>query len=130
VDVNQWPSWDTELESTKLDTAFAPGARFKLRPKGGPNVSIELISVEPLVQFTDVTKFPLARMYDQHALEDTPEGLKIKNKIWVKGPLGWLWRRLVAQGVANGVPAQTDAVAAYAARSHSGKARTPGRTQK
>jgi hypothetical protein len=113
-DVAGWPRWDVELESTKIDGPFQAGTKFVLRPKGGPNVAIELISVEPLAAFTDVSRFPLARMYDVHEMRETPEGLKITSIIRVEGPLAWVWRKIVAEGVAAGVPAQLDALDLYA----------------
>ena len=49
-------------------------------------------------------------MYDTHALEDTPKGLKITNTLVVKGPLKWLWVKLVAQHVADSVLEETEAL--------------------
>jgi hypothetical protein len=114
VDVNNWNRWDKELEFTRLETAFEKGATFKLKSKGGPEVAIELIDVVPHVRFTDITRFPLATMYDSHELEDSRDGLTVKSTIWVEGPLRWIWRKIVAQGVADGVAAQTEALVAYA----------------
>ena len=47
--------------------------------------------------FLDVTKFPLAKMYDEHTFEETP-GVKITNTITVK-VLGFFWRKIVAQKI-------------------------------
>lgn len=113
VDVNNWPQWDRELETTRLEGAFEEGARFLLRPKGGPNVTIEITKVAAPYVFEDVTKFPLARMHDYHEIEKTAEGILLKSRISVTGPLGWLWKRIVAQGVADGVPAQMEALVDY-----------------
>lgn len=55
--------------------------------------------------FLDVTNFPLAKMYDNHTFEETPEGLKITNTISVKGLLAFLWVKLVAQNIVNALPA-------------------------
>jgi hypothetical protein len=49
-------------------------------------------------------------MCDVHEMEDTDEGLKLKSTIRVEGVLGWLWKRIVAQGVADGVPQQMEAL--------------------
>lgn len=54
--------------------------------------------------FLDVTKFPLAKMYDEHTFEQTPQGLKITNTITVKGILGFLWRKIVAQKIVDNLP--------------------------
>jgi hypothetical protein len=113
-DVSSWPLWDTELESTTISAPFIQGTRFTLRPKGGPNVSILMTSVTPYKEFADVTTFPLAKMYDLHEMEVTPDGLKITSIIQVEGLLGWLWWRIVARGVAEGVPKQLEALAQFA----------------
>jgi len=112
-DVNSWPQWDKELEKTSLTTSFTKGSKFRLKPKGGPNVTIEITEVTPLKTFTDITKFPLAVMHDHHELIETSDGVVIKNRLYVTGPLGWLWKKIVAQGVADGIPAQVEALIAY-----------------
>jgi hypothetical protein len=114
TDVNGWSKWDKETDYATLSGCFEEGASFVLKPKGGPKVNIKLTSVAPLKGFTDVTRFPLARMYDVHEMESAAEGLVLKSTIRVEGPLAWLWRRLVAQGVAAGVPKQMNALAQYA----------------
>ena len=119
-DVNSWQKWDDELEFAKLQGPFQKGAVFSLRPKGGPTVSIEITDLEHGRSFTDRTKFPLAQMLDTHEMEDTPEGLKIRSIIRVQGPLAWLWRKLVAQGVADGAAKQIDALVKYAQKQKSG----------
>jgi hypothetical protein len=110
ADVESWPKWDKELEFTQMSGPFKKGSKFILKAKGGPRVSIELTSVIPRSAFTDVTRFPLAKMCDVHEMEDTDEGLKLKSTIRVEGVLGWLWKRIVAQGVADGVPQQMEAL--------------------
>jgi len=115
-DVNRWAEWDGDIEGATLDGAFEAGARFTLRPKGGPRVRIELVRADPLVGYTDLARFPLARMYGVHDMRDTPRGLELSITIRVEGPLAWLWRRLVAQRVADEAPRQIASLAAFAMR--------------
>ncbi len=116
ADVERWPEWDKDLESVRLSGPFQAGARFKLKPKGGPEVDIEILSADPAKGFTDFARFPLARMYDAHEMARTPQGLTLKSAIWVEGPLSWVWRKIVAEGVAAGVPAQMEALAEHLRR--------------
>lgn len=109
-DVKTWPIWDQELESTELLGPFSKGSTFSLKAKGAPKVKIELLEVEPNQRFLDVTRFPLAQMYDLHEVLPVENGIKIRNKIWVTGPLGFLWKKIVAKGVADGVPTQTESL--------------------
>ena len=103
-DVNNWHTWDGGLEFARLEGQFEKGNYFTLRPKGGPTVKVYLLETQPDTHFLDVTRFPLARMYDSHTFTTTPEGLRITNTITVKGPLGFLWRKLVAQKIADSMP--------------------------
>lgn len=104
IDVNSWPSWHGDLDYCKLEGDFKVGNHFMLKPKGVNPVKIVLTEIKEGHCFTDSTSFFGARMYDTHALEETPDGLKLTNKLVVTGPLRWLWIKLVAQKVAGTVP--------------------------
>jgi hypothetical protein len=45
-------------------------------------------------------------MYGEHTYEDTPEGLRMTTTMKVVGPLSFLWRRIVAQDIADALPAE------------------------
>jgi hypothetical protein len=104
ADVNNWHTWDEGIEFAKMDGKFEKGNFFTLRPKGGPNVKVELLETVENKSFLDVTKFPLAKMFDNHTFEETPQGLKITNTISVTGVLGFLWRKIVAQKIVDSLP--------------------------
>jgi len=104
ADVNTWHTWDEGIEFARLEGPFEKGNHFILKPKGGPKVKVELTETIPYKSFVDVTRFPLARMYDRHTFEETPDGLKISNTISVKGVLSFLWIKLVAQHIVNALP--------------------------
>ncbi|WP_207535897.1 SRPBCC family protein [Desertivirga arenae] len=101
ADVNSWHTWDEGIEFAKINGEFKEGNYFTLRPKGGPNVKVELLETTENRSFLDVTKFPLAKMYDNHLFEETAEGLRITNTITVTGILGFLWRKIVAQNIVD-----------------------------
>jgi Polyketide cyclase / dehydrase and lipid transport len=104
ADVNNWHTWDNGIEFAKLEGKFEKGNYFTLRPKGGPNVKVELLETIENNSFLDVTKFPLAKMYDNHTFEETKDGLKITNTIMVNGILGFLWKKIVAQKIVDALP--------------------------
>src|ERR1700712_177015 len=89
ADVNNWHAWDTGIDYAKLEGEFKKGNNFLLKPKGGPKVKIKLLEVVKNQRFFDLTNFPLAKMYDDHLLEETPDGLKITGIISVTGLLGF-----------------------------------------
>ena len=109
ADVNNWHTWDQGIEYAKLEGKFEAGNYFILRPKGGPDVKVKLIETIDNKRFLDVTAFPLAKMYDDHIFEETPEGLRITYTVTVKGILGFLWVKLVAQKIADSFSADVQA---------------------
>jgi len=108
TDVNQWHVWQDDIEYAKLDGEFKVGNTFLLKPKGGPKVNIEIIKVEPNIIFTDLTRFPLAKMYGSHEFFVHGDELEIKTTMSIEGPLSFVWRKIVAEDVANGMQEQTE----------------------
>lgn len=110
TDVNSWPAWHDDLDYCELEGDFVVGNHFMLKPKDINPVKIVLTEINEGRYFTDCTSFFGAKMYDTHAMENTTEGLKLTNKLVVTGPLKWLWIKLVAQNVADSVPADMEAL--------------------
>jgi hypothetical protein len=79
--------WQPAREFAKLDGPFATGSTSTLRPKGGPTVRIELLTVEPGRRFTDLTRFPLGRMYGDHVFVVRGDEIEIQTTMRVEGPL-------------------------------------------
>lgn len=110
TDVNQWHTWQSDIEYAKLDGEFKLGKLFKFKPKGGPEISIEIVKHDPGRQFTDLTRFPGARMLDSHELISHGDELEIRTTLSIEGILSFLWRKIVAENVANGMAEQTEAL--------------------
>jgi len=110
TDINNWPQWHGDLDECKIEGEFKVGNHFMLKPKGMGAVKIMLTEIVEVQHFTDCTSFPGAKMYDTHSLEETPEGLKLSNKLVVTGLLKWLWIKLVAQHVADSISEETEAL--------------------
>jgi len=108
TDLNQWHTWQSDIEYAKLEGEFKVGNIFVLKPKGGSKVNIEIIKVEPNRQFTDLTRFPGARMYGSHEFVIHGDELEIKTTMSIEGPLSFVWRKIVAEDVANGMMEQTE----------------------
>ena len=107
TDINNWNTWQNDIEYSKLEGNFKAGNTFILKPKGVSEVTIELIEVEPNKLFTDLTNFPLAKMYGKHEFIQHDNKLEIKTTMSVEGYLGFIWRKIVAEDVANGMEEQT-----------------------
>lgn len=107
ADVNNWHTWDDGVDYAQMTGAFKEGNFFTLKPKGGPKVKIRIVETVENRKFVDQTNFPLARMYGEHLLEETAQGLKITTTMRVEGALGFLWRKIVAEGIVKGLEADT-----------------------
>jgi len=118
TDINNWPKWHGDLDYCKLEGEFQVGNHFLLKPKGMKVVKIMLTEIQEGKQFTDCTTFFGAKMYDTHALEETPNGLQLTNTLVVTGPLAWVWIKLVAQNVADTVPHEMEALVKLARDRH------------
>lgn len=55
-------------------------------------------------------------MYDTHTLEESPDGVRLKNKLIVKSPFSWVLIFLVARNVARSVPEEMTALIRVAKR--------------
>jgi hypothetical protein len=104
ADVNNWPKWDKGVEFAQLEGKFEKGNHFMFQPKGGPKLKIGIVEAIENQNFTDFTKFPLAKMYGAHTFEETANGLKITTTMNVQGILSFLWIKLVAQKIVDGLP--------------------------
>jgi hypothetical protein len=103
-DVNNWHEWIPNVDYCRLEKPFQTGSQFTLKPKGFPAVIVQLSDVKKGQQFTGCTRFFGATMYDTHEMQETPEGIRLTVTVKVTGPLGFLWRMLVAGKIANNLP--------------------------
>jgi hypothetical protein len=103
-DVNNWHTWDKGIDFAKMEGNFEKGNKILLKPMGGPKVSIEILETVKNERFYDVSKMPLAKIFDDHIYEETKDGLKISGIITVKGILGFLWVKIIAQKLADSLP--------------------------
>ena len=115
-DVNQWHTWQSDIDYARLDGAFAVGNTFTLKPKGGPKLKIQIVRAEPGRAFTDLTRFPGARMYGAHEFVACDDGLEIRTTLRIEGPLSFIWRKIVAEDIAKGEAEQTERLIERATR--------------
>src|SRR3989338_5247276 len=101
-DVNHWHEWDDAISYARIAEPFKTGANIELKPKKGPKVHIEVLDCQPPNTFTDLARFPGALMTNRHDITYDPTGaLVVKTTCTVSGPLGFLWRKLVAESIVH-----------------------------
>lgn len=116
ADVNNWHLWQDDIDYSKLEGEFVTGNTFKFKPKGVSEMTLKLEEVVPYTKFVYLTKFPLAKMYGIHKLNQLPQGLKIKTTIKVCGILAPFWWLLVAKNIVKDETKQTQSLINQAKR--------------
>lgn len=114
-DVDRWHTWQDDIEFARMNGEFKTGGSFQFKPRGGPNLTLELADVKPNELFVDITRFPLARMVDSHELIERGDALEIKTTVRMEGPLAFVWRKIVGEDVVRSLPQQTDRLLAQVA---------------
>ena len=108
TDIPNRSAWDDDCEWAKANGPFQNGTIISMKPKDWPKVvTMEIVDCVPYQSFTDYTSFFLAGLYGTHEMHQTEHGLKLTTTIKVVGPLGWLWRKLVANDIVSTLPHQT-----------------------
>ncbi|MFA6403266.1 MAG: SRPBCC family protein [Salinivirgaceae bacterium] len=100
TDINNWHVWNNEIEFAKLEGKFEAGNHYLIQPKNGRIVKVKLVEVVENMHCLEFGTFPLAKMYYDHLIEETANGLKITNTITMKGLLSFLWVQLVVKKIA------------------------------
>ena len=104
TDINNWHLWNNEIEFAKLEGKFEAGNHYLIQPKNGRIVKVILLEVVENKHCLEFGEFPLAKMFYDHILEETPNGLKITSTIIMKGLLSFLWVQLVVKKIAASMP--------------------------
>ena len=100
TDINNWHTWNNEIEFAKLEGKFEAGNHYLIQPKNGRIVKVKLLEVIENKHCLEFGEFPLAKMYYDHIIEETPDGLKITSTITMTGLLCLLWVQLVVKKIA------------------------------
>ena len=108
ADVNNWAKWNDEIKSAELHGEFKEGNFFTLTLDSGQKVKIKLLKVEENKSFTDLTAFPLAKMYGIHEIIEKDGKIELVATIKIEGFLSFLWTKIVAQNVADSLCSDMD----------------------
>jgi len=109
-DVGHWNSWDHGIEYSTIDGPFAEGTTGTLKPKGGPLVHTKLTSVEPLKQFVDESKLPLAKIIVSHFLNVSNGVTEVTHQIEMKGPLAFFFAFVIGRKMKKNLPQEMRAL--------------------
>ncbi len=116
ADITAWTSWDIGIEYASLEGPFAAGTSGVLQPQGQDKLSFQLIDVEPLDGFSDVTDIPGADItirFD-HRLQKTLDGTRITHSVSITGPnVDKFGEQFIAE-LSDGIPQTMERLAALA----------------
>jgi len=102
--VNRWHEWVPGVEFCRLEKPFRAGSDFTLKPKDASVVKVQLIEVEEDRKFTGCTQFFGATLYNTYEVQTEPDGTRLTVTLKVIGPLGFVWRKLVAEKIDAKLP--------------------------
>lgn len=99
--VQDWPSWDKELEWARLDGPFQVGTKGQLKPSKGPEVAFELIDVMPGYSFSNKAKLPLTKMifFHEYLPQDSHNEARICHRVVMSGLLAPLFGKIIGSQI-------------------------------
>lgn len=112
MDVEQWPTWDTELRSSRLKDPMAQGARGRLVPKKGVPSNFVISEFVPLESYAFTTKLPGASLTVRRTLAATAEGgTSFTHEVSFEGPKAERWARRLSPSFRAALPGVMDTLA-------------------
>lgn len=105
TDVENWPTWDDEVEWSQLDGPFQAGTTGQLKPKGGPAIAFTLTDVKSGKAFSNLSQIPMTTILFEHTLTPTDNfQLLIKHHVTVSGLLAPLLYFTMRKNLQKGLP--------------------------
>lgn len=115
TDVTTWPSWDTELESVRLDAPFAVGVTGTLKGKGSPEAAFVIDEVVPGTRYRFSTKLPFGgALVIERTLTPTAAGTRFQHDVRFQGFGGWLMSGFLGASYRKALPVVMEKLRALA----------------
>jgi uncharacterized protein YndB with AHSA1/START domain len=115
TDINRWSDWDDGLDWARHESSLAPGAAFRLKPAGAPEVSMEITEASRPGRFADIAHLHFAKLHTSHVFRETDGRTEVETVISISGLLGFFWDRVFVRKHAAEAAAQTQKLIAFAA---------------
>lgn len=117
-DVNNWQTWDKDVELSTIEGKFKTGAIGELKPKGAPKSKIIFTEVIKEKSFTTLGKLPLCKMYFEHTINEINEIneniTEVTHTIKFIGFLSPIFGRLIGNGIKKNLPDVLEGLKLYA----------------
>jgi hypothetical protein len=96
-DVKNWKNWDPSLRDSCISGEFDKNVQGILIPEHGPRTPFTISDSQPNFSYTVNTKLPFAKMYIKRLIGYNNQKTMITNEVWMEGPLGSFWWRMVGR---------------------------------
>jgi hypothetical protein len=103
VDVPNWKSWDTTVESSSINGEFVEGTKGLIKPKDAPQIEFEITTLTKYIFFRTTAKLPLAHIDFDHTIVDDGANIIITHSIHINGFLSPLYKVLMSKTLSKGL---------------------------
>jgi len=87
ADIDNWPRWDTSMESVALQGAFAVGTRVAMTPQGQDAITAVIAAIAENELYADETDMGDVTLRFSHCLTRLPGGgTRIVHRLEISGP--------------------------------------------
>jgi uncharacterized membrane protein len=108
-DVENWKTWDHDLESSQLNGPFKVGTTGSLKFKGDdPILKTLLTHVEPYKIFVQEAQLPLAKVIMTHAINQLDGKTHVTFQTEIRGILAIVWVWLLGSSIKKKIPVEME----------------------
>ena len=115
-DLDNWPRWDTSMETVRLQGPFTVGAQITMVPKGQDPITSVIIAIADNEFYADETDLGDVTLRFSHALTRLPGGgTRIVHRLEITGPKAGELGPQLGPMITEDFPDAMQALLAYAA---------------
>ena len=107
-DVENWKSWDHDLESSCFNGPFKVGTTGFLKFKNSQQLETVLTRVEPLKAFVQEAKLPLAKVVMTHSINQIDGKTHVTFQTEIRGLLAFFWVWLLSKSIKKKIPLEME----------------------
>jgi hypothetical protein len=96
----RWPEWDKRIQGAELRapaTELAEGAELRVKLRHGGTTRQVVTSFEPGRRLVTEYALPGAKAGHEHLVESRGPGSVVTHRLYVEGPMSWLWATMVGR---------------------------------
>lgn len=107
-DVENWKSWDYEVEFSRMNGPFEAGTRGQLKMQQSPKLETQLTYVDPLKKFVLEAKLLFATAVMTHTIARVDGKTQVTFQTDIRGPFTLLYARMIGGSIKKKTPAEME----------------------